>query len=609
MKSLFPCSRPVLLASIFSVFQSPFSQASGTVAGEPFELEPVYVVTAYRARENAYEAMASVSVISALDIERSVAQDLLELLRLETGLDVVRGGGAGGQTSVFMRGGNSNHTLVLIDGVRVASAHTGAYAWEQLPLNQVERIEIVRGPRASLFGSDAIGGVIQIFTRQADGPNYRATAGSFSTTEFEAGSGFSLGDARISLSAGYRDSDGFSSQNGNGFSYHPDSDGFQSRNLALTGSGGSADDSWQFRVFALDNEVEFDQGISVTEQVSFAASREGKLANGWGYRVSAGYTDDQLGSDFIFFTTGFESRRLEIDWQNRLPFERGNLAFGIDFYEESGKSALTYDEDRHNIAAFAMWDQALGHHTRLQISTRLDDNSLFGSEFTHQAALRFKAGHGGEILGFWGTAFRAPTLSEQYSPGFGGLFAGNPLLQPESSDSFELMYRLSIGDSGRVSISAYQTDVESLIAFSGKDFQAVNINEAELRGLELEYSLERARWLFNTNATLQHTEDRFTGTSLLRRPDRKASLSINRDFENGSWLGAEWFVSGERLDFGGQTLPGYALLNLAAGYRLSTALSLELRLDNLLDHDYEPASGFNSAERSAFLSLNWSPGP
>ncbi len=606
MHSTFPGSRLALLAGVF-VSQFPFLQYSEAASEQPIELEPVYVVTASRTREDADRAMASVSVISAADIQRSAAQDLLELLRLQAGLDVVRSGGAGGQTSVFMRGGNSTHTLVLIDGVRVASAHTGAYAWEHLPLNQVERIEIVRGPRASLFGSDAIGGVIQIFTRQVDGPYFRVTAGSFSTAEFETGTGFALGNTRISLSAAYRDSGGFSSQNEGGFSYHPDNDGFKSRNLGLNGYSKTPDGHWQFHILALDNEVGFDEGTSVTEQLSASLSRDGELANGWKYRLHAGYTNDQLESDFIFFSTGFESRRLEAGAESRISLDQGDLAFGIDYYEESGKSVFTYDEGRHNTAAFVMWDQELGGDTRVQISTRLDDNSLFGAEFTHQAALRFPAGEHGEILGLLGTAFRAPTLSEQYSPGFSGLFAGNPELQPESSKSIELMYRVSIGRSGRVSLSAYQTDVDQLIAFSGVDFQAVNVNEAELRGFEFEYSLERKRWLFNTNFTLQHTEDLSTGASLLRRPDQKASLSISRDFENGSWLGGEWFVSGDRLDFGGLELPGYALLNLVAGFPLGTAISLEFRMDNLLDHDYEPASGFNSAGRSVFLSLDWSP--
>ena len=154
---------------------------------EPLELEPPLVVTPSRMPETLDRALAPVSVITRQDIRLSAAQDLFELMRLQPGVDIVRTGGPGTQTSIFLRGSNSNHVLVLIDGVRVGSANTGAYAWEQLPLNQIERIEIVRGPRGSLYGSDSIGGVIHIFTRSRPEPYARVTAGSFGTFEAEGG--------------------------------------------------------------------------------------------------------------------------------------------------------------------------------------------------------------------------------------------------------------------------------------------------------------------------------------------------------------------------------------------------------------------------------------
>jgi vitamin B12 transporter len=601
MKYIVSFNRPLVPLIIFLIF--PFQ---AVLAEETVELEPLQVVTASRTEEDPDKALASVSLISARDIQYSVAQDLLELLRMQAGIDIVRTGGPGGQTSVFMRGGNSNHTLVLIDGMRVASAHSGAYAWEHLPLDQVERIEIVRGPRATLFGSDAIGGVIQVFTKQSDSPHLRVTTGSFASNEIEAGVRFEAGSARFSVNASYRDSDGFSSQNINGFSYEPDKDGFEARSVGVNGQGDVGNGSWRFSVMALENEVEFDEGISDSDQLIASLRFDGEASEKWSYSVQAGFADDELNSDFIFFTSGFESTRSEFSWDNRLELSSGVLQFGLDHYREAGKSEFNYDQDRDNSAVFAMWNQEL-EAGRLQLSARLDDNSLFGSEFTYQAALSIPAGDTGELLGLWGTAFRAPTLSEQYSPGFGGLFAGNPMLQPESSDSLEIIYRLPLGETGQFSVSAYQTDVEQLIAFTGQDFQAVNVNRAELSGLELQVSRESSAWLMKASATLQDTRDLSTGVSLLRRPDEKLSLTVNRIFDNGSWLAGEWFASGARKDFGGLELPGYALFNLSTGYRFSPAYSMELRMDNLLDTFYEPANGFNSAGRSAFISLNWSP--
>ena len=215
---------PTFATAVLAVF------ANGPLMAEELdavELKPDLVVTPSRMPEARDRTLAPVSVISREDIRQSAAQDLFELLRLQPGVDIVRTGGPGTQTSIFLRGSNSNHVLVLVDGVRVSSANTGAYAWEQLPLNQVERIEIVRGPRGSLYGSDSIGGVIHIFTRSRPEPYARVTAGSYGTAEFEGGLGFEGEYTRLSLNAGYRDVKGFSAQDENGFSYDPDDDGYR----------------------------------------------------------------------------------------------------------------------------------------------------------------------------------------------------------------------------------------------------------------------------------------------------------------------------------------------------------------------------------------------
>ena len=210
-------------------------------------------------------------------------------------------------------------------------------------------------------------------------------------------------------------------------------------------------------------------------------------------------------------------------------------------------------------------------------------------------------------MGSYGSAFRGPNMSEQFSPGFGGLFAGNPDLDPESSTSGELGLRWRHDLAGSFTAALYRSNVDDLISFSGENFQAINIAEARLEGLELDYQLAHAGWKLNANVTFQSTENRSTGESLLRRPDEKGSITVDRNFENGSWLGLEWFVSGKRRDVGGIILDSYKLLNLRAGWAFASTWRLEFRADNLLDEDYEPAFGFNSPGRSAYLSLSWLP--
>ncbi|NIP17383.1 MAG: TonB-dependent receptor [Xanthomonadales bacterium] len=595
-----PAAATVALAALACITTARPSEPEETL-----ELEHL-VVTASRRSEPAFEAAGSVTVISGEEIRASLAEDLVEVLRLQAGIDMVRTGGPGAQTSLFMRGGNSNHVLVLVDGVRVSSPHTGAYAWEQLPLNQVERIEIVRGPRASLYGSDAIGGVIQVFTRRELGRRMRLTAGSHDTVELEAGLGFGSQHANFGISAAHRETDGVSAQNPGGYSYHPDNDGLEASNAAINGSWETGPGTLGFMLLASRSETEFDEGVSDARQSLAALAWDGSLKPGWEYRLQAGWADDELDSDFGFFATGFASTRFDLSWQNRLQLAGGSLGFGLDYHDETGVSAGSYDVGRDNAGLYLLWEPRLST-VDVQMSARLDENSEFGSEFTWQASAARDVGRSGRLTGLAGTAFRAPSLGEQFSPGFGGLFAGNPLLRPESSETLELVYRHRLGPAATLSISAHDTRVSQLIAFSGPGFGAINVDNASLRGIEFEYSLGTEDWSIRASATLQEAEDRATGGALLRRPDRKASLAIDRRFAGGAWIGGDWFVSGSRLDVGNRELPGYGIFSLRGGYPLSQSLRVELRLENLLDADYEPAAGFNGLERSGFLSLNWQP--
>jgi vitamin B12 transporter len=574
--------------------------------GQVYELEPNLVVTPSRMAEPIDRALASVSVLTRDDIERSAAQDLPELLRLQPGVDIVRTGGPGAQVSVFLRGGNSNHVLVLIDGIRAASSNTGAYAWEHLPLNQVERIEIVRGPRGSLYGSDSIGGVIHVFTREDPAPYARVTAGSYGTAAFEGGAGYLGANGALSVNAGFRDVDGFSAQNPNGFSYDPDDDGFETRNLGIKGSLATTHGDWRYSLLALDSESEFDQGVSEAEQRFGTVGFDGRVSADWSYQLQVGHTGEELASDLGFAETRFETRRTQLSWQNQYAAgPRSRLSFGLDGYTEAGRSRGAWDEKRRNAGLFAAWEFQPGRW-RLQAAGRFDDNSRFGGEATGQLAAAWAPGGGWEVSGSYGSAFRGPNLNEQYSPGFGGLFAGNPDLAPESSETAEIGLRWR-SDSASFSAFAHRTDVDDLIAFAGPEFQAVNVDSARLEGLELAGAWRHGGWAAEASLTLQSTEDRATGADLLRRPDRKGSAVLDYRFDNGSWLGLEWFHSGERLDYGGVVLAAYDLLNLRAGWRFGAAWRAELRGENLADERYEPAYGFNAAGRSWFISLSWQP--
>jgi len=598
---------PTKYLTLLSMIAAGLSANLAAEETEPYELTPALVVTPSRMIEPLDESLASVSVITRADIELSVAEDLFGLLRLQPGVDIVRTGGAGAQTSVFLRGSNSNHVLVLIDGVRVSSANTGGYVWEQLPLNQVERVEIVRGPRGSLYGSDSIGGVIQIFTRSSPKPYARATVGSYRTTEVDGGLGYRGENSQVSINAGYRHADGFSAQNPGGYSYDPDKDGYENTNLGIRGSAQSGLGNWQYSFLGVKSESEFDQGVSDTRQSIASIGLHDSFSPLWDYQLLAGYTREKLTSDFDYFETGFKSKRYEFSWQNQYdPGRNSKISFGLDYYHEKGSALDSWDEDRNNTGVFATYDYYL-ERLHLQLGGRYDDNSRFGGEFTGQAAVGFDLSETWKFMGSYGTAFRGPTLNEQFSPGFDGFFAGNPELDPESSASGELGLHWRPLNAGVFSASVYRTDVEDMIAFNGDQFQAINIDKARLKGIELDYTLLKDGWRLNANTTFQDAKDRSTGEALLRRPDWKGSVTLERRFSGGSWLGLEWFHSGERQDFGGINLPGYSLLNLRAGWDFTKGWRLELRGDNLANESYEPAAGFNAPGRSWFLSLAWIP--
>ncbi|MBU1188182.1 MAG: TonB-dependent receptor [Gammaproteobacteria bacterium] len=566
-------------------------------------LDPL-VVTATRSEQTLTDTLTSMAVIDRELIERSQAQSLLELLRLQAGVDIVRSGGPGGQTSVFLRGANSNQVLVLIDGVRVASATSGLFQFENLPLEQIERIEIVRGPRASVYGSDAIGGVIQIFTRREITPTLRLGYGSDDQYQASAAAGWSGEQARVSGSLSWRDSNGFSAQNADGFSFDPDDDGFENFGASINGDVQLGDGQLQWLALLTDAEVEFDQGLSDGTQQTYALGYRFDQGR-WQHQTRISYNIDDLDSDFGFFSTAFDSERLQLSWLTTVRLDaRLRLSAGIDAYQEWGEDEGNFDDNRHNIGAFALADWRHAGHA-VDASVRVDEDERFGSELTGSVAYGYRFGKRLQLHASYGRGFRAPTFNQLFSPGFAGQFAGNPALEAETSDAFELGLRFSY-QQHRLNLTGFHQQIDDLIDFSGPEFQAVNIAQAEVTGVELEYQFVHRHWLASATATLQDPKDKTSDSKLLRRPDEKLSLSVDRLFGNGSWLGLELFYSGKAQDFA-TTLDDYVLLNLRAGWQLAEQWRLEARVDNLLDANYTQAVGFNTRDLAAFLGLRWQP--
>ncbi len=604
----------------FSVLFVAVSAALGANAhaDEP-QLQPTVQVTASRVAETVDQTLADVNVITRTDIDASGAQDLIALLSLQAGVDVSRTGGAGQQTSVFLRGTNPNHVLVLIDGVRVASANTGGFAWENLPLDTIERIEIVRGPRASYWGSDAIGGVIQVFTRKLDGAHLAASAGSYRSAAGSAGFGAQTDTGGFSVQVGARHVGGFSATNpaAGPYVYNPDDNGYQNHNIVAQGNYRFGAQNLSASLFRNAGTVSFDNGdpgvgSSRTLDQAIGVNLDGPLAESWRQRLSVGTAREDISTPA--FGTDYHSTREQLSWTNDFTLSSAqHLIAGVDYQHDFGISqdtfghATVYSATRNNSGLFAGWRVADGAFDS-ELSGRYDHNSTFGGVFSGSAAAGWKFTDDLRVSASYGTAFHAPGLNELYSPGYGGYYAGNPLLDPERSRSGEIALNWRIDDANQLDARAFSTRVHDLIEFSGgTTFQAINIDHATIDGFELAHTWHDAAWSWTNTLTLQNPRNADTGKQLLRRPKQKLNSVLERRFGERLSVGAEVVYAGRRADYGDVELGAYTLLNLRARYQLSHAWSVAARLENFANRDYELVHGYNTPGRSGFIDVVWQP--
>ncbi len=593
--------------------------ATASAASESAKPIGTVMVTANRVEQPASAALAAVTVLTRDDIVRSQAPDLISLLARQPGIDTVRTGGTGSVSTINTRGSNSNHTLILIDGLRVNTAVQGLFDLAHLPLAQIERIEIVRGPRAALWGSDALGGVVQIFTRNTAHPYVEAHAGSYGKASLDAGVGLDSDERHFTVSAGREVATGFSASNPESgpYVYDADKDGYRNThgNFQFSDRLGSQQLSISGR--AANAETEYDRGVSQIHDRQFGIRLSGELRPGWSHELLVGYNSDDVRSTEPFFDFGFRSTRTSLDWLNHLALgEHQQLQLGINWSRESGSTedssnCCNYSLDRRNTGVFARWSGQFDAQ-QLELSVRHDDNSQFGSATTTNAAWGWQASDAVHLRASWGQGFRAPNFNELYYPGFFGFYGGNPDLNPERSNSAEVGMDWQIGAGQMLGLSAYRARVSDLIAFQGDDFSAINIAHARLDGLEADYRFESGAWSFAANATWQRAKNADTGEALLRRAPRKAHASLDYRFDSGLTLGLDADAVSGRPDFDFNlfpaariTLGGYSLLGLRAALPLGGGWQAEARIENLGDHDYTLAKGYNTPGRSGMLGLRW----
>lgn len=596
-------------AALAAAISLPLYSALVLASADP-ALTPV-VVTANRLAVPADEALAAVTVLERDDIERSQAPDLISLLGRQAGLDVARTGGPGQASTVFLRGSNANHALILVDGVRVNPATQGSVDFAHVPLAQIERIEIVRGPRAALWGSDAIGGIIHIFTRDPSKAFLQLQGGSYGQAGISAGAGVARDASRLGIGAGLEEVDGFSATRPGAFGHDPDHDGYRNKHLSTRAQTLLGSQRLAVSGLLTDAYVQFDQGETTVLNRVFGVSLAGPLSPSWNHELVVGRSSEDLETQT--YLSRFGSGRTSLDWTHAVELGSvGNLNVGLNWSREAGYSvegSSGYEHSRRNVALFASWRRQVGAHL-LEASARRDENSQFNGASTGNLAWGWRATDALRLRASWGQGFRAPNFNELYYPGFdvgGGLilFPGNEELSPERSRSLELGLAWRASERQTLDLSVYRTRIKDLIGFDGPLFQAINVRQAAIDGAELSWRLSAGRLALDANATWLNARDQDSGAPLLRRADRKLHVSADYRFDNGAALGLDASALSERADFGGVRLPGYGRVDLRASVPLATDWTAEGRLENLGDRDYQLVDGYNTPGRSVVLKLRW----
>lgn len=580
------------------------------------------LVTATRTPIALQDSIAPAQVIDRAQIESSQATSLQELLRGRAGINLTNAGGLGKQSSLFLRGTNSGHTVVLVDGVRINSADLGLAMYQDLPLAQIERVEIVRGPQSSLYGADAIGGVIQIFTRRNQGdfaPHFQLGGGSNGLREASGGIGGGTERGWFGADIAYQHSDGVDACRGSAtlftgcFADEPDRDGYRNLSKSLRG-GYTFNDQWNVEGSALraDGRNYYDGYYNYSEirqQVLAGKVRytpSGRLA----FTANVGRSDNESDNFGDFGARGSaQTHRDSASLQGDFTLTGSQLlSTGVDWSEDNldGSSAGYLVDSRRNTGVFVQYQGRFGRH-QLQASARNDDNQQFGNHATGSLGWAMQLDHGLRVNASYGTAFKAPTFSDLYDP-----WSGVPTLKPEKSKSANLGVSQQ-GQGWHWGLDVYETRIDDLITYDASTMKMQQVEKARIRGAELTGGVLLTG--FDLNAQLSYTDprNRTHGSTqfdnwLPRRAQQTARLDVDRrfgDFRAGLTVQG----AGKRYDDAANAVKvgGYGTLDLRAEYALTPAWSLLARAANVFDRRYETVAWFNQPGREYQLSVRYQP--
>jgi vitamin B12 transporter len=565
------------------------------------------IVTATRTPVADHRVIAPVDVIDAETIERSMATELSELLRFQGGMDIVRTGGPGQQTSVFTRGTNSNHTLVLIDGVRINTGSLGIAAVQNITPEMIERIEIVKSPRTTLYGENAMGGVINVITRKPAGPDLGAFsgAGQDSTLKYGLSGGTTAGGFSISGRAQRLKTDGYPIVEGANFDSGWDNTtvearaGYQANRWGLEGRIWNSEGTTEYVAWPM-----FPASQDYENRI-IAVAGNAKLTRNWDSVLDLSFTTDDLEQQQ---SSGFaRTERTILDWQNTLEIAGNNTLVAGTYLASEEVTGESFGfplaaEDTDTIAVYVEESMDIARHALL-LAGRYSDHDAIGKDFTWNIEYGFDVAPGMRLTASAGSAVRAPSASERF-----GAFGGNPNLKEEEALTVQGGWQWAFAEHHDVTVDLFHTEIDNLIA-SDANFILQNIDKTKITGIEADYSFVTPAGSFRATGVLQDPENKTNGTTLLRRAEESATFSLARNIGRHQ-VGADLKLVGSRHDFGDQNLAGYGLTNLTGRFAFNDQWGIYGRIENLFDRDYTAAYfdygvRYLSPGRGAYVELRY----
>lgn len=585
--------------------------SSGLAVAQSIDESIDQIIVSAKGGQTVQNVLPTSHVFNLDDIESAQIKDIPALLDSIPGVSVVDSGGRGSVTGVFLRGTTGGQTIVLIDGVRVGSATLGAAALNAFPVEAIERIEVIKGPFSGIYGADAVGGVIQLFTKKGGEGLGTATATVGSDNLSEFGLSFNGGtDLNSFFISAYReDGDGIDRtsiiSDGN-----DDDDGFEETAVSFGGKLTFTDAvSASLNILYSDNTTEFDNTFGAdtgfetdTTTLSTALNVTAQLSDNITWINTLGINEDESVTDVFF--SDVTTERNSIGTELAIKFGNANLfTIGAEYFDEEVETLDDFPEtERDNTAAYAQI-QASGGAVGFVGSVRFDDNSVYGSETNTSLAINYDFNESIRGIASFGTAFVAPSFNQLFFP-----FFGNPDVLPEESESFELSL---VGNHPGFDwrISAYRTDVTNLIGFDLTTFLAGNINEAEFEGIEFEIAARVADWNLSAGVDLLSADDAITGEQLDNRAEQTIRLGASRDFGK---FDLRFDVKGEsdRVDAGGTEIASFVLFDVSGSYTINEHWKILANIDNIFDSDYtvnlvSPTERFNTEGTQAKLTIKY----